>query len=47
MTVEILGDYGDVLNTWTLKAGENLRITLNEGTALSIKDGSCQMVAEG
>ena len=43
MTVQILGDFGDVLNTWTLKVGDSMNITLEEGTALSISDGNCQM----
>ena len=41
MTVEIVGDYGDVLKHYDMKAGDSLPITLKEGTALKITDGSC------
>ena len=41
MTVEIVGDYGDVLKRYDMKAGDSLPITLKEGTALKITDGSC------
>ncbi len=41
MTVEIVGDYGDVLKRYDMKAGDSLPITLKEGTALRITDGSC------
>lgn len=47
MSVEILGDYGDVLKSWNLKAGDSMSITLKEKTALQITDGSCTIVAEG
>ena len=47
MTVEILGDYGDVLKSWDLKAGDAMSITLKAETALQISDGSCTIVAEG
>lgn len=43
MTLEIIGDYGDVLKTTTLKTGESLDITLEDGTALNIKDGTCML----
>ena len=41
MTVEIVGDYGDVLKRYDMKAGDTLPVTLKEGTALKITDGSC------
>ena len=43
MTVEILGGYGDVLNSDTLMKGDSVRITLKEHTALKITDGSCTL----
>lgn len=46
MTVEIIGDYGDVLKTYTMKAGDTMSITLKEETALQITDGSCMIAAE-
>lgn len=45
MTVEILGNYGDVLKRYEMKAGDSLPITLKAGTALQITDGSCMIVA--
>lgn len=45
MTVEILGNYGDVLKRYDMKAGDSLPITLKAGTALQITDGSCMIVA--
>lgn len=39
-TVEILGDYGDVISTTMLKTGESVDISLKEGTALNITDGT-------
>ena len=45
MTVEIVGDYGDVLKRYDMKAGDSLPITLKEGTALKITDGSCTITA--
>ena len=41
MTVEIVGDYGDVLKRYDMKAGDALPVILKEGTALKITDGSC------
>ena len=41
MTVEIVGDYGDVLKRYDMKAGDSLPIALKPGTALKITDGSC------
>jgi hypothetical protein len=45
MTVEIVGDYGDVLKRYDMKAGDSLDITLKEKTALKISDGSCTLTA--
>ena len=46
MTVEIIGDYGDVLNSYGMKSGDSLSIKLEEGTALKISDGSCTVRPE-
>ena len=46
MTVEIIGDYGDVLRTYSMKTGDAMSIALKEGTALRITDGSCTILAE-
>lgn len=43
MTVEILGDYGDVLRSFTMKNGDSRTIKLEKGTALNITDGSCTL----
>lgn len=45
MTVEIVGDYGDILKTYNMKTGDSLQIVLEEETALKITDGSCMIVA--
>ena len=44
--VEIIGDYGTVLKSFELKAGDSVRITLNENTALQISDGTCVLIAD-
>ena len=44
--VEILGDYGTVLKSFELKAGDSVRITLSDGTALQITDGTCVLTAD-
>ena len=46
MTVEIIGDYGDVLKTYTMKTGDTMSITLKEETALQITEGSCTIAIE-
>lgn len=46
LRVEILGDYGDVLKTVTLKKDASADITLQEGTALKISDGSALLVSK-
>ncbi len=43
--VEILGDYGDVLKSVTLKKDASADITLQEGTALKISEGSAKIVS--
>ena len=44
--VEILGNYGTVLKSFEMKAGDSVRITLEEGTALQISDGTCVLIAD-
>ena len=44
LEVEILGDYGDVLRRVTLKKDASADLTLNEGTALKISEGSAKLV---
>ena len=46
MKVEIVGDYGSVLKSFTMKTGDTATITLSEGTALSISEGSCTVEAK-
>ncbi len=46
MTADIIGDYGDVLRSYNMKTGDSFVITLEEGTALQISDGSCTIVSE-
>ena len=46
LTVEIIGDYGDVLKSYNMKTGDSFTLTLEEGTALKISDGSCTIVSE-
>ena len=45
MTVEILGDYGDILRSFDMKNGDSRTINLEEGTALKITDGSCTLTS--
>ena len=47
MTVEVLGDYGDVLKRGTLMTGDSVTITLEGRTALKITDGSCTLEPAG
>jgi len=44
--VEIIGDYGTVLKSYELKAGESVQLTLSENTALKISEGTCVLSAE-
>ena len=44
--VEILGNYGTVLKSFEMKAGDSVRVTLEEGTALQISDGTCVLTAD-
>lgn len=46
LSVEILGDFGDVLATYSLKKGDSMHIQLNKGTALKISEGSCTLTME-
>ena len=46
MSAEIIGDYGDVLRSYSMKNGDSFSITLEEGTALQISNGSCTIVSE-
>ena len=43
-TVEVLGDYGTVLKSASLKKDQSIQITLEIGTALQITSGSCTLV---
>lgn len=45
LTVEVLGDFGDVLSSYSLKNGDSMPIQLNEGTALNVSKGSCTLTA--
>ena len=44
--VEILGNYGTVLKSFEMKAGDSVRLTLEDGTALQISDGTCVLIAD-
>ena len=44
--IEILGNYGTVLKSFEMKAGDSVRITLEEGTALQISDGTCVLISD-
>ena len=44
--VQIIGDYGTVLKSWELKAGDSIKITLSEKTALQISEGTCVLTAD-
>ena len=41
--IRILGDYGDVLRSYTLKKDESVQVSLAENTALKIENGSCTL----
>lgn len=43
LEIEILGDYGDVLKRVTLKKDVSADITLSEGTALQISEGTAKL----
>ena len=45
-TVEILGDYGDVLKSFEMKSGETATITLEENTAIQVTGGTIVLEAE-
>ena len=44
--IEIIGNYGTVLKSYELKAGESVQLTLSENTALQISEGTCVLTAE-
>ena len=44
--VKIVGDYGTELNSVSMKTGDSCTITLSEGTALEVSDGSVRIEAE-
>lgn len=46
LQAEILGDYGDVLQKITLKKDASADITLKEGTALKISEGSARIISK-
>lgn len=46
MSLKILGSYGDVLREYSMKNGDSFSLTLEEGTALEVSDGSCIIKAE-
>ncbi len=46
LEIEILGDYGDVLKRVTLKKDASADITLNEGTALQISEGTARLISK-
>ena len=46
LEIEILGDYGDVLKRVTLKKDASTDITLNEGTALQISEGTAKLISQ-
>ncbi|MBQ4177752.1 MAG: hypothetical protein II640_09835 [Lachnospiraceae bacterium] len=45
-TVEVLGDYGSVLKSFSMKSGESTTVTLEENTALSVSGGVVSLEAE-
>ena len=45
LEIEILGDYGDVLKKVTLKKNTSADITLSEGTALKISEGTAKLIS--
>lgn len=42
--VEVIGDYGSVIKSYSLKTDQTIQITLEEKTALKITNGSCSLV---
>ena len=44
--VKIIGDYGTVLKSFELKAGQSARINLEKNTALQISEGTCVLTAD-
>lgn len=46
VTVQIIGNYGDVLASRELKEGETVQVNLKTGTALKISDGTCTLAVK-
>lgn len=44
--VRIIGDYGTVLKSFELKAGDSVKLTLEKNTALQISEGTCTLTAD-
>ena len=44
--VKIIGDYGTVLKSFELKAGQSARINLEKNTALKVSEGTCVLTAD-
>ena len=42
----IIGDYGAVLKSFVLKAGDSVRLTLGKNIALQISEGTCTLTAD-
>ena len=43
LELNILGGFGEVLQNVSLKKGESVPLTLQDGTALEVIDGSCEL----
>ena len=46
LEIDILGDYGDVLKHVTLKKDKSVDLTLTEGTALQLSEGTARLVTK-
>ncbi len=44
--VRIIGDYGTVLKSFELKAGDSIRVTLEDNTALQLGEGTFVLTAD-
>lgn len=42
--VEIIGDYGSVLKSYSMKKDQSIQITLEAKTALKISEGTCMLI---
>ncbi len=45
LEIEILGDFGDVLKRINLKKDASVDLTLSEGTALQISEGTAKLIS--